>query len=120
MAAEPQPPALPDSGTESAIRRLLNRQAQLTDQQAEVQAELAALLPSQYGSNIKLELLMLRPKLHALRAYAALHGTASSGAVSYSYSRQLTPLLSRETRLPSPWPATVTFTFNSSSHAPVD
>lgn len=82
MAAEPQPPALPDSGTESAIRRLLNRQAQLTDQQAEVQAELAALLPSQYGSNIKLELLMLRHKLHALRAYAALHGTTSSGAVS--------------------------------------
>jgi hypothetical protein len=77
MAAEPQPPALSDSATEPAIRRLLHRQAQLTDQQAEVQAQLAALLPSKYGPNIKLELLMLRHKLHALRAYAALYGTTS-------------------------------------------
>lgn len=81
MAAEPQPPVLADAGTESAIRRLLNRQAQLTDQQAEVQAELAALLPSKYGSNIKLEALMLRHKLHALRAYSALSGTTTPGAV---------------------------------------
>lgn len=103
MAAEPQPPALSDSGTESAIRRLLNRQAQLTDQQAQVQAELATLLPSQYGSNIKLELHMLRHKLHALRAYAALHGTTPSGAVFCVYSRQLTLFPSLGTRLgPSP------------------
>lgn len=75
MAAESQALSQPDVGAESAIKRLLNRQAQLADQQAEVQAQLAALLPTKYGSNIKLELLMLRHKLHALRAYAALHGT---------------------------------------------
>lgn len=75
MAPEPQPPVLADAGPDSAIRRLLVRQAQLTDQQAEVQAQLAALLPSKYRANIKLETLMLRHKLHALRAYAALHGT---------------------------------------------
>ncbi|SPN97801.1 uncharacterized protein DNG_01313 [Cephalotrichum gorgonifer] len=74
MAAELQPLAPPDPGTESSIRRLLNRQVQLTDEQAEVQAQLAALLPAKYGSNIKLELLMLRYKLHALRAYGALNG----------------------------------------------
>ena len=75
--ADPQPPVLADAGADSAIRRLLSRQAHLTDQQAEVQAELAALLPSKYGSNIKLESLMLRHKLHALRAYAALSGTTA-------------------------------------------
>ncbi|PKS07887.1 hypothetical protein jhhlp_006495 [Lomentospora prolificans] len=73
MAAESQSQSQPDVGTESAIKQLLNRRAQLADQQAEVQAQLAALFPAKYGSNVKLELLMLRHKLHALRAYAALH-----------------------------------------------
>lgn len=82
MAAEPQPPVLADAGTESTIRRLLDRQAQLTDQQAEVHAQLAALLPSKYGSNIKLESLMLRHKLHALRAYAALYGKSTPGVMA--------------------------------------
>jgi hypothetical protein len=43
---------------------------QLLDQQAEIQARLAALLPQKYGPNIKLELEMLRHKLRVLRAYA--------------------------------------------------
>ena len=119
MATEPQPPAQPDSGTESAIRRFLNRQAQLTDQQAEVQAELAALLPSQYGSNIKLELLMLRHKLHALRAYAALHGTTFSSAMSRFYSRLLTPSPSRGARLAPPGQLPLSLPLKPSSSVPV-
>ncbi len=43
---------------------------QLLDQQAEIQAKLAALLPQKYGPNIKVELDMLRHKHRALRAYA--------------------------------------------------
>lgn len=63
----PQTPALPaqhyDPALEPAIKQLL-------DQQAEIQARLAALLPQKYGPNIKLELEMLRHKLRVLRAYA--------------------------------------------------
>ncbi|KAH8893705.1 hypothetical protein GQ53DRAFT_95804 [Thozetella sp. PMI_491] len=46
---------------------------QLLDQQAEIQAKLAALLPQKYGPNIKVELDMLRHKLRALHAYANDH-----------------------------------------------
>lgn len=46
---------------------------QLLDQQAEIQARLAALLPQRYGPNIRLELDMLRHKLRVLRAYADDH-----------------------------------------------
>lgn len=52
-----------DPALDPAIKHLL-------DQQAEIQARLAALLPQKYGPNIKLELEMLRHKLHVLRAYA--------------------------------------------------
>ncbi|KAH8905577.1 hypothetical protein BR93DRAFT_854162, partial [Coniochaeta sp. PMI_546] len=43
---------------------------QLLDQQAEIQAKLAQLLPQKYGPNIKIELEMLRHKLLVLEAYA--------------------------------------------------
>ncbi|KAK4178620.1 hypothetical protein QBC36DRAFT_100570 [Triangularia setosa] len=43
---------------------------QLLDQQAEIQARLAVLLPQKYGPNIKVELEMLRHKHRVLRAYA--------------------------------------------------
>jgi hypothetical protein len=43
---------------------------QLLDQQAEIQARLAQLLPQKYGPNIRVELEMLRQKLRALEAYA--------------------------------------------------
>jgi hypothetical protein len=43
---------------------------QLFEQQAEIQAKLAALLPVKYVPNSKLELSMLRLKLRALEAYA--------------------------------------------------
>ncbi len=64
----PVAPAAPphqqyDPGLEPAIKQLL-------DQQAEIQARLAALLPQKFGPNIKLELDMLRHKLQVLRAYA--------------------------------------------------
>lgn len=49
-----------------AIRALL-------DQQAEIEAKLAALLPRKYGPNIRLELNMLRHKLRALKAFASEH-----------------------------------------------
>ncbi|KAK3311173.1 uncharacterized protein B0T15DRAFT_385537 [Chaetomium strumarium] len=67
----PPVPALPphqqvDAARDSTIRQLL-------DQQAEIQARLAALLPQQYGPNIKVELEMLRHKLRVLRAYADDH-----------------------------------------------
>ncbi|KAK4149758.1 hypothetical protein C8A00DRAFT_46684 [Chaetomidium leptoderma] len=52
-----------DPALDPAIRQLLN-------QQAEIQARLAALLPQKYGPNIKLELEMLRHKSRVLRAYA--------------------------------------------------
>lgn len=42
----------------------------LLDQQAEIQAKLAQLLPQKYGPNIKIELEMLRHKLLVLEAYA--------------------------------------------------
>ncbi|KAK4187986.1 hypothetical protein QBC35DRAFT_216147 [Podospora australis] len=52
-----------DPSLEPAIKHLL-------DQQAEIQARLAVLLPQKYGPNIKVELEMLRHKLRGLRAYA--------------------------------------------------
>lgn len=64
----PPPPALLvpppyDPALDPAIKQLL-------DQQAEIQAKLAQLLPQKYGPNIKLELEMLRHKLLVLEAYA--------------------------------------------------
>jgi len=78
MATDSQPTNIVvDPGPEVTIRQLLDRKAQLQDQHAEVQAQLAALLPAKYGTNIKLELVMLRHKLHALQAYCALHRMAT-------------------------------------------
>lgn len=42
----------------------------LLDQQADIEARLAALLPQKYGPNVKVELDMLRHKLRILRAFA--------------------------------------------------
>ncbi|KAK4240701.1 hypothetical protein C8A03DRAFT_13004 [Achaetomium macrosporum] len=55
-----------DATRDSTIKQLL-------DQQAEIQARLAVLLPQKYGPNIKVELEMLRHKLRVLRAYADDH-----------------------------------------------
>nr|XP_036583387.1 zinc finger protein [Colletotrichum truncatum]KAF6792430.1 zinc finger protein [Colletotrichum truncatum] len=63
MAADPQ--NLPDPVVDSTIRQLL-------DQQAEIQARLATLLP-RHGPNIKLELDMLRHKLRCLQVYSDHH-----------------------------------------------
>ena len=71
LAAPQQPPPAPphqqqqhyDTSLDPAIKQLL-------DQQAEIQARLAVLLPQKYGPNIKVELEMLRHKLRVLRAYA--------------------------------------------------
>ena len=65
----PLPPPLPpphDASLDPAIKHLL-------DQQAEIQAKLAVLLPQKYGPNIKVELQMLRHKYRVLRAYADDH-----------------------------------------------
>ncbi|KAB5536578.1 hypothetical protein GE09DRAFT_1176484 [Coniochaeta sp. 2T2.1] len=64
----PPPPTLLvpppyDPALDPAIKSLL-------DQQAEIQAKLAQLLPQKYGPNIRIELEMLRHKLLALEAYA--------------------------------------------------
>lgn len=64
MAADPQ--NLSDPALDSAIRQLL-------DQQAEIQAKLAALLPVKYGPNVKMELSMLRHKLRVLQSYSDHH-----------------------------------------------
>lgn len=53
-----------DPNLEPTIRALL-------DQQAEIDAKLAALLPRRYGPNVRVELDMLRHKLRALRALAS-------------------------------------------------
>ncbi|PSR90476.1 hypothetical protein BD289DRAFT_215460 [Coniella lustricola] len=53
-----------DPALESTIRSLL-------DQQAEIEARLAALLPQRYGANVSVELDMLRHKLKALRSFAS-------------------------------------------------
>lgn len=53
-----------DPALESTIRALL-------DQQAEIEAKLAALLPQKYGANVSVELDMLRHKLKALRSFAS-------------------------------------------------
>ncbi|KAK4197042.1 hypothetical protein QBC40DRAFT_108759 [Triangularia verruculosa] len=52
-----------DPSLDPAIKHLL-------EQQAEIQARLAVLLPQKYGPNIKVELEMLRHKHRVLRAYA--------------------------------------------------
>ncbi|KAL1874005.1 hypothetical protein VTK73DRAFT_611 [Phialemonium thermophilum] len=57
------PPSHYEPSLDPTIRQLL-------DQQAEVQARLAALLPQKYGSDIRGELNMLRHKLLALEAFA--------------------------------------------------
>jgi hypothetical protein len=64
MAAEPR------SGLDPAVDLAIK---QLLDQQADIQAKLAALLPEKYGPNVKLELDMLRHKLRVLRAYSEQH-----------------------------------------------
>lgn len=55
-----------DPAVEPTIRALL-------EQQVEIQAKLAALLPRKYGPNIRLELQMLRHKRRALLSYAEEH-----------------------------------------------
>lgn len=65
-ADNPPPALLPspyDPNLDSTVRQLL-------DQQAEIKAKLAALLPQRYGPDIKSELDMLRHKLQVLEAYA--------------------------------------------------
>ncbi|KAL1839008.1 hypothetical protein VTJ49DRAFT_1983 [Mycothermus thermophilus] len=62
---------------------------QLLDQQAEIQARLAALLPQKYGPNIKLELEMLRHKLRVLQAYAHDHQLAISPLSDVEEARAL-------------------------------
>ncbi|KAF4831802.1 Zinc finger protein RME1 [Colletotrichum siamense] len=69
MAADPH--NLPDPAVDTAIRQLL-------DQQAEIQARLAALLPAKYGPNVRLELDMLRHKLRVLQTYSDHHQISSS------------------------------------------
>lgn len=53
-----------DPTLDPAIRALL-------DQQTEIQAKLATLLPQKYGPNIRVELDMLRHKLRILHAFAS-------------------------------------------------
>ncbi|KAK7438008.1 hypothetical protein CaCOL14_011351 [Colletotrichum acutatum] len=69
---------LTDPGLDSAIRQLL-------DQQAEIQARLAALLPAKYGLNAKLELDMLRHKLRVLQAYSEHHHISASIPVNSEF-----------------------------------
>jgi hypothetical protein len=64
MAAEPL--SAPDPTLDDTIRQLL-------DQEAEIRAKLATLLPVRYGPNPKLELDMLRHKVRVLEAYADHH-----------------------------------------------
>lgn len=52
-----------DSSLDPTIRALL-------DQQAEIEAKIAALLPRKHGPDFKVELDMLRHKLKSLRAFA--------------------------------------------------
>ena len=52
-----------DPSLDPAIKALL-------DQQADIQAKLAALLPQKYGPNLAVELDNLRHKLRVLRVYA--------------------------------------------------
>lgn len=53
-----------DPNLEPTIRALM-------EQQAEIEAKLAALLPRKYGPNVRVELDMLRHKLRVLRAFAS-------------------------------------------------
>jgi hypothetical protein len=93
--APPPPPTLLvpppyDPALDAAIKQLL-------DQQAEIQAKLAQLLPQKYGPNIKVELDMLRHKLLVLEAYA----TDNRELLSLSLSLSLfhTPHLLRSTSM---------------------
>lgn len=52
-----------DPSLDPTIRALL-------DQQAEIEAKIAALLPRKHGPDFKVELVMLRHKLKSLRAFA--------------------------------------------------
>lgn len=52
-----------DSSLDPTIRALL-------DQQAEIEAKIAALLPRKHGPDFKVELAMLQHKLKSLRAFA--------------------------------------------------
>ncbi|KAF6833810.1 zinc finger protein [Colletotrichum musicola] len=72
MAADYQ--NLPDPALDSAIRQLL-------DQQAEIQAKLAALLPVKYGPNLKMELSMLRHKLRVLQSYSDHHRISAHACI---------------------------------------
>ena len=65
--APPTAPAPPHQQYDPALDPTIK---QLLDQQAEIQARLAALLPQKYGPNVQLELEMLHHKLRVLRAYA--------------------------------------------------
>jgi hypothetical protein len=56
-------PGAYDPSLDPAIRQLL-------DQQSEIQAKLAILIPQKYGSNVGVELSMLRHKLRVLETYA--------------------------------------------------
>jgi hypothetical protein len=62
-----------DPSLDSTIKNLL-------DQQADIQAKLAALLPQKYGPNVKAELDMLRHKLRVLRLFAAEEGGSRNAA----------------------------------------
>jgi hypothetical protein len=82
--APPPPPTLLvpppyDPALDAAIKQLL-------DQQAEIQAKLAQLLPQKYGPNIKVELDMLRHKLLVLEAYATDNRELLSLSLSLSLS----------------------------------
>ncbi|KAK1449669.1 hypothetical protein CMEL01_07005 [Colletotrichum melonis] len=74
---------LTDPGLDSAIRQLL-------DQQAEIQARLAALLPAKYGLNAKLELDMLRHKLRVLQAYSDHHHISANIPINSEFEEART------------------------------
>lgn len=80
MATGPPMTAIQDpSSLDSAIRQLL-------EQEADIQARLAALLPAKYGPNVSMELAMLRYKLRALKSYFQRHGTSRHIALSLNRS----------------------------------
>lgn len=66
-----------DPSLEPTIRALL-------EQQAEIEAKLAALLPRKYGPNVRVELDMLRHKLRGLRAFASDNREYLSFFLSFS------------------------------------
>ncbi|KAI0478741.1 hypothetical protein GGR56DRAFT_338597 [Xylariaceae sp. FL0804] len=68
---DPSTASVFDPALDPTIRRLF-------EQQADIQARLAALLPAKYGPDSKLELDMLRHKLRALEVYAQRRNFAGS------------------------------------------